>query len=124
MIIQHRANVASGEVMISLEYSLAHKQGTLRKKTPKPTIVVLGGLNSGKPIAVKWEIKLPCGQAPHKQDEDADGENWACAALTGPAGMAFAVISTANPINTSTEGFPESTHKNVEFLKLAKILKG
>ncbi|KAB8278145.1 hypothetical protein BDV30DRAFT_234093 [Aspergillus minisclerotigenes] len=122
-IIQHRTNAGCGEVMVSLEYRLAHKQDILRKKTPKPTIVAWGGLNDGKVMANGGEIRRPCGQSPKKQDDDACGENWGCAAFTGPAGMAFDVISSAKPIDPSTEGFPEFTHKNVNFPKPAKLPK-
>lgn len=122
-IIQHRTNAGCGEVMVSLEYRLAHKQDILRKKTPKPAIVAWGGLKGGKVMTNGGEIRPPCGQSPKKQDDDACGENWGCAAFTGPAGMAFDVISSDKPIDPSTEGFPEFTHKNVKFPTPAKLPK-
>ncbi|KAB8222336.1 hypothetical protein BDV33DRAFT_201590 [Aspergillus novoparasiticus] len=119
-IIQHRTSASCGEVMVSLEYRLAHKQDTLRKKTPKPKIVAWVG---DKETGNKGKILDPCGKSknPKKQDDDACGENWGCAAFTGPAGMDFDVIPSAKPIDPSTKGFPKFTHRNVDFPTPAKI---
>ncbi|OGM41707.1 hypothetical protein ABOM_009906 [Aspergillus bombycis] len=129
-VTQHRTQAGCGEVMVSLEYRLEHKHDKLRKtqyeqdkKKHKPTIVAWEGLQNGKLINGGGKIKAPCGKVPETQDDDACGENWGCAAFTGPPGMDFEVISAASPKDPSAEDFPTFTHKNVVFPTPAKIDK-
>ena len=127
-VAQHRTQASCGEVMVSLEYRLDHKHDKLRKTTyeqnkvkHKPAVVAWEGLQNGKLMKGGGKIKPPCGKDVDVQDDDYCGENWGCAAFTGPPGMDFEVIAAANPKDPSAEDFPAFTHKNVNFPTPAKI---